>query len=71
VNLCAGIISEITSVDNLLPACNFKHVNREANQDAHQLAQRGIPGMRGYICANLQAVKCDASPQLAVPDNSS
>jgi hypothetical protein len=39
---CAGIISEITVAANLLPACKFTHVNREANQVAHQLAQRSL-----------------------------
>jgi hypothetical protein len=37
-----GIISEIISTSNLLPACKFAHVGRQANEVAHRLARRGL-----------------------------
>jgi ribonuclease HI len=38
----AGIISGIMALSNLLPACSFGHVRREANQVAHQLGRRAL-----------------------------
>jgi hypothetical protein len=38
----AGVISEIIGLSRLLPACIFKHVGREANNVAHQLARRAL-----------------------------
>jgi hypothetical protein len=29
-------------VCNLLPACNFRHIRREANQVAHDLVQKAL-----------------------------
>jgi hypothetical protein len=37
-----GIISEIIGTSNLLPACKFNHVGREANEVTHRLARRGL-----------------------------
>jgi hypothetical protein len=37
-----GIISKIISTSNLLLACKFDHVRREANEVAHILARRGL-----------------------------
>jgi hypothetical protein len=38
----AGIIDEIINISNLLPACKFEHIRREANKVAHQPARRGL-----------------------------
>jgi hypothetical protein len=37
-----GVISKIQVVGDILPACRFNHVRREANQVAHELAQWGV-----------------------------
>jgi hypothetical protein len=37
-----GIISEIIRSSNILPACKFDYVRREANEVVHRLARRGL-----------------------------
>jgi hypothetical protein len=45
----AGVISKIQAVGHILPACRFSHVRREANQVAHELAQRGLSHQQAVV----------------------
>jgi hypothetical protein len=37
-----GIIQEIKALSNQLPECEFRHVRRDGNRIAHQLAQHAL-----------------------------
>jgi hypothetical protein len=43
------VIKEILALGRLLPACKFAHVQREANQVAHELAQRALGKQQGVV----------------------
>jgi hypothetical protein len=53
-----GILSEVQATCSLLPAYNFRHIRREANQVAHSLAQLAIRQQQ-CVVMRLNAPTCD------------
>jgi hypothetical protein len=63
----AGTIGEIKDVSNLLPGCIYKHIGREANMDAHRLAQRVMAQPECVVMRYdmLEKIRCSVQSEVA------